>query len=259
MDFLINFFNIFLYKPLFNLLVLFYQYLPGHDFGVAIIALTVLIRIIFYPLNLKAIKSQKLLQELQPKLQEIQKKYKNDKEKQTKATIELYQKGKINPLSGCLPILIQFPILIALFWVLRKGFQGEEINSLYSFVPHPGTIDPSFLGLTNLAQSASVTIDGATQFLWLNVVLVVSAGILQFIQTKMMTPKTQAKKGKSDFSTMMQKQMLYIFPFFTIFILWRLPSAIALYWLVTSLFSVFQQYLVFKPRTKQSFDSGKET
>ena len=259
MDFLINFFNIFLYKPLFNLLVLFYQYLPGHDFGVAIIALTVLIRVIFYPLNLKAIKSQKLIQELQPKLQELQKKYKNNKEQQTKATLELYQKEKINPLSGCLPILIQFPILIALFWVLRKGFQGEELNSLYSFIPHPGSIDPSFLGITNLAQSTSITMDGTTQFLWFNIILVVLAGVLQFIQTKMMTPKARAKGGKADFSTMMQKQMLYIFPFFTVFILWRLPSAIALYWLVTSLFSIFQQYLVFKPRIKASFSEKQET
>lgn len=246
MDFLINFFNIFLYRPLFNLLVLLYQYLPGHDFGVAVIVLTVLVRIIFYPLNLKAIKSQKLLQEIQPKIQEIQRKYKGDKERLTKATIELYQKGKVNPLSGCLPILIQFPILIALFWVFQKGFQGGEIDYLYSFVPRPESINPSFLGLADLAQSASVAINGAAQLLWPNIVLVVLAGIFQFVQVKMITPKTQAKKDKADFSTVMQKQMLYIFPVFTIFILWRLPSAIALYWLVTSLFSIFQQYLIFK-------------
>lgn len=245
MDFIITFFNTFLYRPLFNLLVLLYQYLPGHDFGIAVIALTVLVRVVFYPLNLKAIKSQKLLQELQPKIQEIQRKFKNDKEKLTKATIELYQKGKVNPLSGCLPILIQFPILIALFWVFQKGLRVEEMVNLYSFVPNPGQIVPTFLGILNLAQPSAV--------------LAVLCGFAQFVQTKMLTPKTQTKKGKADFSTMMQKQMLYFFPIFTVFILWNLPSAIALYWLVTSLFSVFQQYLIFRPKTKTSLNAEQRT
>lgn len=247
MDFLVSFFNIFLYKPLFNLLVLFYQYLPGNDFGVAIIVLTILIRVIFYPLNLKAIRSQKLLQELQPKIQEIQKKYKADKEKLTKATLELYQKSKVNPLSGCLPILIQFPLLIALFWVFQRGLQAEEMANLYSFVPNPGQIVPTFLGIINLSQSCVLKISETQNvLLWQNAILVALTGIFQFIQTKMMTPKTQPKKDKADFSTTMQKQMLYFFPVFTVLILWGLPSAIALYWLTTSLFSIFQQYLIFK-------------
>jgi YidC/Oxa1 family membrane protein insertase len=236
MELLINFFNTVLYQPLFNLLVLFYQYLPGRDFGVAVIALTVLVRIIFYPLNLKAIRSQKLLQELQPKIQEIQNKFKKDKEKLSKATIELYQKSKVNPLSGCLPILIQFPILVALFWVFQKGLRAEEMVNLYSFVPDPGQIIPTFLGILNLAQPSPV--------------LALLCGIAQFVQTKMVTPTTQSQKGKVDFSTMMQKQMLYFFPVFTVLILWPLPSAIALYWLATSLFSIFQQYLIFKPQVK---------
>lgn len=233
MEVLVSFFNTALFKPLLNLLVLLYYYLPGNDFGVAIITLTVLVRIIFYPLNLKAIKSQRMLQELQPKIQEIQKKYKTDKEKLTKATLELYQKSKVNPLSGCLPILIQFPLLVALFWVFQKGLQVEEMVNLYSFVPNPGQINPTFLGIVNLALP--------------NIALAILCGIAQFFQTKTMTPASQLKKsGKADFSSMMQKQMLYFFPFFTVLILWRLPSAIGLYWLVTSLFSIFQQYLIFK-------------
>lgn len=249
MDFLTNFFNIVLYRPLFNLLVLFYQYLPGHDFGVAVIALTVLVRIIFYPLNLKAIKSQKLLQELQPKIQEVQRKYKGDKEKLTKATIELYQKGKTNPLSGCLPILIQLPILIALFWVFQGGFKSEQINNLYSFVPRPEVIDPSFLGIANLAQSASVTINNTTQLLWPNIVLVVLAGIFQFIQTKMVTPKQKTdKKQDSSFAGQMQKQMQYFMPVFMVLILFRLPSAIGLYWLTTTLFTIGQQYVILRKK-----------
>ncbi|PIX88058.1 MAG: hypothetical protein COZ30_01955, partial [Candidatus Nealsonbacteria bacterium CG_4_10_14_3_um_filter_36_16] len=97
MDIFINLFKVILYQPLFNALVLLYQYLPGHDFGVAVIVLTILIRLILYPLMVQSIKSQKVLSELQPKIQEIQQKYKGDKEKQAKETMGLYQREKINP------------------------------------------------------------------------------------------------------------------------------------------------------------------
>jgi len=239
MELLINVFNLILYQPLFNALVLLYQYLPGYDFGIAVIILTVLIRIIFYPLGIKAIKSQQALAQLQPKIKEIQEKYKSDKEKQVKAMMELYQKEKINPFSGFLPLLIQLPILIALFQVFWRGFGPERMTLLYSFVPHPGQITPTFLGILNLATPS--------------IILAFLAGITQFIQTKMITPASNKasadqskKKGTPDFSQMLQKQMLYFFPIFTIFILWKLPAAIGLYWIVTTLFSIAQQYFIFK-------------
>jgi len=235
MELLINAFNLILYQPLFNALVFLYQYLPGRDFGVAVIVLTILIRIILYPLMVQSIKSQKVLSELQPKIQEIQSKYKDDKEKQARATMELYQKEKINPFGGCLPLLLQLPILIALYQVFWKGLRPEAMTNLYSFIPNPGSIDPTFFGLINLGQAS--------------LILALLAGITQFFQTKMITPKTaKVKKGDqmSQFSGMMQKQMLYFFPIFTVFILWRLPAAIALYWIITALFSIGQQYLIFK-------------
>ena len=237
MGLLINAFNVILYQPLFNALVLLYEYLPGHDFGVAVIALTVIIRLLFYPLMVQSIKSQKSLSELQPKIQEIQSEYKDDKEKQARATMELYQKEKINPFGGCLPLLIQLPILFALYRVFWQGFQPEAMDMLYSFVPHPGAIDPTFLGIINLGEAS--------------LVLAVLAGITQFFQTKMITPKTpKSKQGEekmlTQFSGMMQKQMLYFFPIFTVFILWKLPAAIGLYWVITALFSIFQQHLIFK-------------
>lgn len=236
MQFFINLFNLILYKPLFNILILFYQYLPGQDFGIAIILLTILIKVLFYPLGVKAIKSQKVLQELQPKIREIQKKYKDDKEKQTRAMMELYQKEKINPFSGCLPLLIQLPILIALYQVFRKGLVSEEMINLYYFIPKPGQIDPTFFGIMNLSQPS--------------IILAILAGIFQFIQTKMITPKiSKVQKGEgqmAQFSGMIQKQTLYFFPIFTVLILWRLPAAIGLYWIIAALFSIIQQYLVFK-------------
>lgn len=235
MELLINLFNLILYQPLFNALVLLYQYLPGHDFGVAVILLTVLSRAILYPSMVKSLKSQKTLSELQPKIQEIQQKFKDNKEKQAKETMALYQKEKISPFGGCLPLLLQLPILIALYRVFWKGLEASELNYLYSFVPRPEAIDPTFLGIINLAAPS--------------LIFAVLAGIAQFFQTKMITPSTSSvqapKKGSPDFSSLMQKQMLYFFPIFTVFILWKMPSAIGLYWIVTSLFSIAQQYIIF--------------
>ena len=235
MNFLISAFNVILYQPLFNALILLYKNLPGHDFGLAVIVLTILTKIIFYPFGIKAIRSQKSLQDIQPRLQEIQTKHKDDKEKQVKETLELYKKEKVNPLSGCLPLLVQLPILIALYQVFWKGLQPEQMVHLYSFVSSPGVIDPSFLGLINLSKP--------------NMYLAIFAGISQFVQSKMTVPKTQKlKTGGSQMGEMMQKQMLYFFPAFTVLILWNLPSAIGLYWLVSTVFSIIQQYFIFKPR-----------
>jgi len=231
MNFLSTAFNIVLYQPLLNILVLLYLYLPGHDFGVAIIVLTVLTKLIFYPLGVKAIKSQRALSTLQPKIKEIQEKYKDDKEQQTKEIMTLYKTEKINPFSGCLPILIQLPVLIALYRVFWFGLKPEQMTLLYSFVPLPGTINPSFLGIINLAEP--------------NIILAILAGVLQFIQIRKSMPTTKIKKD-SGVSEHMQKQMQYFMPIFMIVILFRLPSAIGLYWVTTTIFTIVQQYVILK-------------
>ena len=240
MDFFISIFQTFLYQPLLNALIFIYQNIPGHDFGLAVILLTVLIRIIFYPLMVKSIRSQKILSELQPKIQEIQQKYKEDKQRQSKEMMTLYQKEKINPFGDCLPLLLQLPILIALYRVFWKGLEPGAMAYLYSFVPNPGTIDPSFFGLVNLAETS--------------LVMALIAGVAQFFQSKMLLPKTKSQKQgggqMAQFSGMMQKQMLYFFPIFTVLILLRLPSAIGLYWIVTALFSIGQQHLIMREPTK---------
>ena len=236
----VSFFDITLYQPLFNGLILLYKYIPGQDFGIAIIVLTILIKVILYPLGAKGIKAQKQMAEIQPKLKEIEKKFKHNKEEQMKAIMEFYKKEKVNPFSGCLPLLIQLPILIALYRVFWKGFDPEQINHLYSFVSAPETLNPFFLGAVNLADP--------------NAYLALIAGALQFIQTKMITPtlsKAQQKKidpkdPMAGFSNMMQKQMLYFFPLLTVMILWTFPSAIGLYWITFTLFAIVQQKLVLK-------------
>lgn len=244
----INFFYTILYQPLFNILVLIYIYLPGHDFGIAIIVLTIIIRLILYPSMVQSLKSQKALSELQPKIQEIQEKYKNDKEKQSKEMMALYQKEKINPLGGCLPLLIQLPILIALYRVFIRGLHQETMQYLYSFVPNPGIINSISLGLIDLSKPFITSVDQVKVYYVPALVLAVLAGVVQFIQSKMMMPKTtvKSKDKMAQTSEMMQKQMLYIFPALTVFILVGLPSAVGLYWTVSSLFSVWQQYLINK-------------
>ncbi len=230
---IISFFNIVLYQPLLNGLILIYNYLPGQDFGVAVIVFTLIIRVILHPSSIKAIKSQRALNALQPKVKELQQKYKGEREKLAKATMELYRQEKISPFSGCLPILLQLPILIALYRVFffLKDFSPEALKtSLYSFVPYPEAINLSFLGLLNLGKS--------------NLALAVVAGVLQFIQSKIALPKQKTKKG--EFASMMQSQMLYFFPIFTIFIVWKLGSIIGLYWIVSTLFSIGEHYLVRK-------------
>ena len=231
--FLVNVFNIFLYRPLFNFLVLIYNYLPGHDFGMAIIILTIIIRLIIYPLSVKALNSQKTLQKLQPEVEELKKKYKNDKEKQGKEILELYRKEKINPFSGLFLALVQLPILIALYNVFWNGLKSGELSNLYSFISNPVNINPTFLNLIDLSKP--------------NLVFAVIAGVIQFFQTKMLVPKfnkNQTKKG--DITLIMQKQMVYFFPFITVLILFKLPSALSLYWIVSGIFSIIQQYFIIK-------------
>ncbi len=231
--FLINIFDIFLYKPLFNFLILIYNYLPNHDFGLAIIILTIIIRFILYPISVKALKSQKALQKFQPQLQELQKKYKNDKEKQAKETLELYRKEKINPFSGLFLAIMQFPILIALYRVFWNGLKPEGLNNLYSFILNPVHINSIFLKVIDLSKP--------------NLIFAVLAGILQFFQTKMLMPSINKNKEKNkDMAYIMQKQMVYFFPFITVIILLKLPSALGLYWIVSGIFSIIQQYFILR-------------
>ncbi|MFA6376554.1 MAG: YidC/Oxa1 family membrane protein insertase [Candidatus Paceibacterota bacterium] len=229
-----NIFDAIIYQPLFNALVVLYQWLG--DFGLAVVALTVLIRLILYPLAAESIRVQKVTALIQPKMKEIQEKYKNEKEKQAMLMMQLWKENKINPLSSFLFLLLQLPILWGLYYVFFNGFKDGSLAMLYGFVANPGTINPLFFGAINLAASFPA--------------FAVAAGILQFAQVKMMMPKAQAeKKDKSQseqFAAMMQTQALYIFPIFTVVIFWGLPSALGLYWITTSVFSIVQQYFILK-------------
>lgn len=232
-------FHVILYQPLFNGLVVLYNILGG-SIGLAIIFLTVFIKIVLWPLNRRALAGQKSMQELQPKLAALKEKYKDNKEEFTKATMALYKENKINPLSSCLPLLVQLPFLIAIFQVFRSGLNTQDFSAtLYPFIHNPGQFNLIFLGL-NTADP--------------NIILAVVVGIFQFFQTKMMMtkrPPQEAGAGAKDedMAAIMNKQMLYIMPAMTVFIGIKLPSGLMLYWLTNTLLTIAQQYYQFRTKS----------
>ncbi|OGY44533.1 MAG: hypothetical protein A2729_01745 [Candidatus Buchananbacteria bacterium RIFCSPHIGHO2_01_FULL_39_14] len=233
---MLQLFNLILFQPLFNLLIFLYNFIPGHDLGLAIIILTVIIKLILYPLAQQSLKSQKALQELQPKLDSLKKQFGHDKEKLAKEMMVLYKQEKVNPLSSCLPLLIQLPFLIAVYRVFASGLDPENLKWLYPFVTSPQTINAISFGFLDLAKP--------------NLVLAVLTGLAQFWQSKMLIvgrpPKGMSGAKDEQMMAMMNKQMLYFMPVFTVLISVRLPSGLVLYWLVMTLLTIFQQHFIFK-------------
>ncbi len=234
-------FNEILYKPLFNALVFLYQYISFHDLGIAIILLTIIIRLILFPLFYKGAKDQAIMQRLAPKIKEIQQNHKHDREKQSRALMDLYRQHKVNPFSGFLLLIVQLPILIALYRVFLKGFSVETLNNLYPFIASPKNLSYSLLGLIDLSSK--------------NIFIVGAAAVVQYIQGKLSIPKTNKSSSNLTPTEMMSRQMVYVGPILTIVFLYflNLPSAVALYWLTTSAFSVIQQVIINK-RISKDFD-----
>ncbi len=215
-----------LYQPLLNLAVFLYSVIPGGDFGIAIVALTVLVRIILFPLSVKTARSQRELQRLQPKLKEVQERLRDNKTAQTEAIMALYREHKINPLMSILPLLIQLPILIALYQVFINIFKPETLSLLYSFVPHPAAVNTRFLGIMDINAP--------------NKYLAIFAGLAQFIQTKALQQNTEGAAQTMASS----KSMLYFFPAMIILIGWNLPAGLVLYIITSTLFSVLEQFYI---------------
>lgn len=234
-------FHTILYQPLFNFFVFLYNVLPGHDIGLVIIVVTVLLRLAVYPLTNSSIKGQRAMQSLQPKLEALKKQHAGDQQKIAQATMELYKESKVNPLASCLPLLVQLPILLALYWVMRDVLSGNNLAAqLYSFVFNPGKISPLTFGVFNLLNPS--------------IVLAVLAGGAQFLQAKTLSrqmPPSNAGAGAKDESmaAMMNKQMLYMMPLMTVLIGANMPSGLTLYWFwSTALMAVQQYYVAYKEK-----------
>lgn len=223
-----NLLKVILYKPLYNLLAFLVWLVPGHNIGVAIILLTVLIRVALIPSSKHAIEAQKKIKDLNPEIEALKKKY-PDKQEQARKIMEFYKINKINPLSGCLPLLIQLPVFFILYYVFRTGLTTERYaDLLYSFTPHLDTIKTGFLWV-DLAKPDKFYIFG------------IIAGALQFIQARQITPVKKNSAKSSDIQDVLQNQALYIMPLMTVIIAATLPSALALYWIITTLFTIIQQ------------------
>jgi YidC/Oxa1 family membrane protein insertase len=247
--------HLFLYQPLVNGLILFYKILFA-NLGLAIIVLTVAIRAILIPLTSPSLKAAKKMQALTPQLEKLKKKYQNDKQGFARAQLELYRQHGANPAAGCLPQIVQLLILIALFQAFSQVLKPDgaavivKLNEvLYPVLqlPPQTVFNLKFLYL-DLAKPDTVRLPGFT--LPLPGIFLILAALTQFLSSKMMSPavnlqmaETKKTPGKEDdMATMMQKQMLYMFPLMTLLIGFSFPSGLVLYWLVFSVFQLAQQY-----------------
>lgn len=235
-----NLFQTIFYQPILNFVVFIYNILPWQDIGLVIIVLLIVVRLILWPLNTKMLKSQKAMQALQPKLDELKKKHAGNKEALSREMMELYKSEKVNPFAGCLPLLVQLPIFFAIVRVFSDELSGKTLTLLYSFVHNPGVLNPIAFGFLNFAEKSPY--------------LAVLAGLAQFVQAKLMpmAKPTVSVEGSKDESmaAMMNKQMLYLGPILTIVICWTVPSGLAFYWFLFSVVSIIQQWMIFRTSNK---------
>jgi len=255
-----NLFNLIFTFPIFNGLVVLYH-LFG-DFALSIVVLTLIIKLVLFPLTLQQLKSMKANQVLQPMMQEIRKKYANDQQAQMQATQALYKEYGVNPLSGCLPLVIQLPVLYGLYYALSTVVRTSDLRDvnahIYSFIPHFAKFpDLTFrwfewLSFLNPLLGLHLSWTFPLNYPDPSHVLPIIAGLATFVQLRMSQPNqaataaasSKAKTGQPDPTAQTMKTMQYIMPLFTVFIGWSFPAGLALYWTISSLFQAVQQYFV---------------
>lgn len=256
-----SFFHAVVYQPIYNLLVFLYDAVPGSDFGVAIILLTILLKSMLIPLSKHQIESQKKIQEIQPEIKKIQEKYKHSREEQSRALLAFYRERKINPFSSLLPLILQLTVLIAIYRVLFTVAKADflvDSGTLYPFLFNPESVNRLSFGFLDLSRPS--------------IVLAVITALAQYYQMKMMMMRqnreneqvSSKKKGENrniepsekdkepDFSQIMSKQMLYIGPAMTLFFGATFQSGLALYWLTSTLFMIGQQWYLLERRGRAS-------
>jgi len=234
-----SFFKAVFYQPLYNGLIYLMDVLPFFDAGVIVILFTIIVKLIMFPLSIKATRAQIEMKEIEKDLKMIKKQY-PDKKDQTQKTIELYKEKNINPFAGFFVLLLQLPIIIALYQIfLKSGLPVINVELLYSFVSAPLSINMSFLGLINIAEKS--------------IFLALLAGISTYFQIAYATPPVDPNVDPNDKPTMqedmmkmMQKQMKYGFPVLVIFISWSVSAAVSIYWITSNLFTIAQELYIRK-------------
>ena len=223
------------------------------NYGIVIILLTIIVRIVLIPLTISQTKSMAKMQKLQPELKELQKKYKDDKQKLQQETMEFYKKNNVNPLAGCLPLLLQMPVFFALFQALRNP--SEIVTNILGNFTIDGVASGIKTGLAGFLPAGEFTIMGAANpnynFLWMNLnhrdpyyILVILMVVTMFLTTKMTT--TDPKQSK----------IMYIMPVAFGFISFQFPSGILVYWVTSNIWSIGQQWIVNKIVTKEKVKEG---
>ncbi len=232
------------YQPIYNVLLFLTAKIPGHDLGFAIIGLTILIRLLLLAPSQKALKSQKKMQEIQPKLEAIKEKHKGNQQMISMETMALWKEHKVNPFGSCLPILIQFPVLIALFYVVQTGLNPDNTHLLYNgFVNiSMNSIHTNFFGVLELTTKNTI-------------VLPLIVGLLQFVQMKMTLkkPDSSAKKSEMEIANTM---MIYVMPVMIALFTASVPAGVGLYWATSTLFGIGQQAYVNKGSKPKNEDNN---
>ncbi len=234
-----------LYQPLYNLLVAVYDILPAWGgLGLAIILVTILVKVLVLPMTYKSLKAQKEMQEIQPKIAEIKERFKDDKEALAKELMNVYKVHNVNPFASCLPAIVQMFVFIALYQVLSAGLGDVNAEALYSFVHNPGSMSAFFLGMDLRVVSP---------------LLGIVAGVAQYVQAKQMVttrPPKVAREGAAsldeDMTAAMNKSMLYALPIMILVLgATTLPAGLTIYIIVSTLLA-YAVYAVFlgKPNKK---------
>jgi YidC/Oxa1 family membrane protein insertase len=262
-------------QPIFNLLVLIYALLPGHNFGMAIIIFTIIVRMLMWPLVKKQLHNAKAMRALAPELKKIKAASKGDKKKESALTMELYKERGINPFSSIFILLVQLPIIIGLYSGITKIVKDETqlVTFSYSFIHNLGWMqtitadiskfDDSLFGVINLTRSAL----GPTGIYWPAMILVASSALMQFLQTRQLMPHDKearglrriladAGKGKAaeqqEVNAAVGRFSLYIIPLFVFMFGLHFAAALPLYWLVSSTVAYIQQAIILREDTEEA-------
>ncbi len=226
-------FHTLIYDPVYNGLVYFVDILPSHDVGLAVIIVTIIVRIILFPLSRRAVQTQLAMKAIAPDVEEIKKKYKDNPQEQGRAIFALYRERNVRPFAGFLLILIQLPILLGLYFVFaRGGLPQVDAATLYSFVPLPEMVNMDFLGLINMGVPS--------------ILLAVLAAVTQFIYTRLsMGPRGTVTPTEASFSSDMARtfdlQARYILPLMIGVFAYFIAAAAPLYWVTSNIFMILQE------------------
>lgn len=228
-------FHTIVYDPIYNALVYFVDIVPGHDVGIAVIIVTIIVRIILFPLSRKAIKAQLDMKRIAPEIEEVKKKFKDKPEEQGRAIFALYKERGVSPFSGLFLLLVQLPILLGLYFVFAQGgLPSINAELLYSFVPAPQDVNMEFLGLIDMAGKS--------------LLLALLAGISQLVYTRLsMGPRGSVVAAEASFSADMARtfdmQARYVLPVMVAGIAYFIAAAAPLYWITSNLFMIGQELL----------------